>query len=187
MRKLIVGLGNPGIMYRNTRHNIGKTVVRELAELYKIKLKKDKTLFASLGRGKIREVDFILAYPLVYMNLSGKAIRCLVDRFGIENKNLLVICDDLDLKLGRLRIKPKGGDGGHRGLRSVIEELGSSDFCRLRIGIGRILDKEKIKDFVLSGFSAQERSIVEQAKHKVFDCCRVWLLEGIDSAMNKFN
>jgi len=185
--KLIVGLGNPGLLYRNTRHNIGRDIVEKMAKIYKVKLKKDKKLLACLGKGSIEGRDFILSYPLVFMNLSGEAVINLINRFKINKENLLVICDDLDLKLGVLRIKPSGGDGGHRGLRSIIENLANNDFARLRIGIGRLSDKEKIKDFVLSKFNKSEKLIIEEAKSKAIECCKVWLLEGIEVAMNKFN
>jgi PTH1 family peptidyl-tRNA hydrolase len=187
MIKLIVGLGNPSRLYRDTRHNIGKAIVEEMAKLYRIKLKKDKKLLSSLGKGKLEEVEFILAYPLVFMNLSGESVSALVNRFKIENQNLLVVCDDLDLGLGNLRIKPYGGDAGHKGLRSIIRSLETNGFSRLRVGIGRIEDKEKIKDFVLSKFNREEKSIIEEAKRRAIECCKVWLIEGIDSAMNKFN
>ncbi|MCM8792125.1 MAG: aminoacyl-tRNA hydrolase [Candidatus Omnitrophica bacterium] len=187
MIKLIVGLGNPLRLYRDTRHNIGKAIVEEMAKLYRIKLKKDKELLSSWSMVKNKGVDFILAYPLVFMNLSGESVIALIKRFKVEKRNLLVICDDLDLKLGMIRIKPQGGDAGHRGLRSVIESIGSNDFCRLRIGIGRIQDKNKISNFVLSEFEEQEKCIIEEVKKRAIDCCQSWLFEGINCAMNRFN
>jgi len=187
MTKLIVGLGNPLRVYRDSRHNIGRTIVEEMAKVYRIKLKEDKNLLSSLGKTKLKEVDFILAYPLVFMNLSGESVFRLVERFKIENQNLLVICDDLDLKLGILKIKPQGGDGGHRGLRSIIESLKSKEFPRLRIGIGRPQDKNKVSDFVLSKFNRDEKKIIEEMKKKALLCCQVWLTDGISYAMNRFN
>jgi PTH1 family peptidyl-tRNA hydrolase len=187
MIKLIVGLGNPSKLYRNTRHNIGRMIVDEMAKLYRIKLKKDKELLSAFGKGRLKEVDFILAYPLVFMNLSGESVWKLMDKFKIENHNLLVVCDDLDLNLGTLKIKPQGGDGGHKGLRSIIESLKSEEFCRLRIGIGRPQDKNKVSDFVLSKFNKEERDIIKEARKKAITCCQVWLIEGINFAMNKFN
>jgi len=187
MTKLIVGLGNPFRIYRESRHNLGRTIVEEMAKLYRIRLKKDKKLLSSFGKGRLKEVDFILSYPLVFMNLSGESVFRLVERFKIENHNLLVICDDLDLKLGSLKIKPRGEDAGHRGLRSIIESLKSKEFSRLRIGIGRPQDKNKISDFVLSKFNKEEKEIIKEVSKKAIACCQVWLTEGINSAMNKFN
>ena len=187
MVKLIVGLGNPGRLYKNCRHNIGMRVVGNLAKKYKIKLKRDKSALYKEGRGRIDETDFILAYPLVYMNLSGESIYSLFKKHRIRLENLLVIYDDLDLDLGNIRIRSRGSSAGHKGIRSIIEYLKSDSFARLRLGIGRPHSKIDIKDFVLSEFKPEESDLIAEAIQKAIRCCNVWLLKGINKAMNQFN
>ena len=185
--KLIVGLGNPGIFYRNTRHNIGIHVVNGLAKKHKIKLKRDKDTFSKRGKGKIKGRDLILAQPLVFMNLSGKSIARLVSKFNIPLDNFLVIHDDLDLALGIIRIRDSGGSAGHKGLKSVIDSIGTQDFPRLRIGIGKAVPKNKIKNYVLSPFSREEKNRLKKSVDEAVNCCETWIREGIIRAMNQFN
>ncbi|MCM8757665.1 MAG: aminoacyl-tRNA hydrolase [Candidatus Omnitrophica bacterium] len=184
--KLIVGLGNPGLIYRKTRHNVGKEVIESFAKDCKIKLKRSLDNLFCVGKATLEKEDFILAYPLVFMNISGRAVKALINRYKIDKKNLLVVCDDIDLPLGKIRLRPKGSDGGHKGLRSIIEGLKTEDFARLRIGIGKV-SKEKVKDYVLSKFNREEYPIIEEAKERAKQCCQVWIAEGIQKAMNRFN
>lgn len=187
--RLIVGLGNPGIIYRNSRHNIGIRVVKSLAREHNIKLRQDKSTFSKQGRGKIKNTDFVLAHPLLFMNLSGGSISSLLKKYKLPGEDFLIVCDDLDLPIGEIRFRPRGSSGGHRGLRSIIEHIGTSNFARLRIGIGRptTRDKDRIKDFVLSSFSKQDKVIINKTINKAVERCRAWLLEGMIQAMNRYN
>ncbi len=156
--KLIVGLGNPGKLYIDSRHNIGFSVARALKKKHKIFLKKDSFTHSLNGKGKIRGKDFILTLPSTFMNLSGVAVSSLLKKYGIDLDNLLVVCDDVDLEFGKMRIKPDGSSGGHKGLASIIDSLRSARFARLRIGIGRPKKKElEVSQYVLSPFSREER------------------------------
>lgn len=204
--KLIVGLGNPGRIYIDSRHNIGFSVVRSLSRLYKIPLKKEKGILSLSGRGKIEGQLILLALPLTFMNLSGLAARELVKKYKIDLSDLLVVCDDLDLSFGRLKIRRDGSSAGHRGIKSIIDSLGSKEFCRLRIGIGRPshqLIHKNIKDtnwcggrpqnaidsadYVLAPFNKKERERVEEIIDNACDALRVWVGRGITEAMNIFN
>lgn len=185
--KLIVGLGNPGRIYSDTRHNIGRRIVKNLAKEYKIKLKSKRDSLSKEGKGRIKDIDFILASPGVFMNLSGGSVALLLKKYRIRTDGLLVVYDDLDLGLGRIRIRPKGSSAGHGGLESVIGSIGTKDFARLRIGIGMPGSRHKVKDFVLSIFEKDEEVLVKDALARAVDCCKTWLLEGTDKAMCKFN
>jgi len=196
--KLIVGLGNPGRIYRDSRHNIGFSLIKVLSRIYKIPLKKDKYTFSSIGKGEIEGRDLILALPLTFMNLSGMAVNALLKRYKIDLprlagekrslKNLLVVCDDLDLGLGRIKIKSGGSSGGHRGLKSIIDSLGTEEFSRLRIGIGRPLNKNiDAAGYVLSAFTRREKEEIKEAIEEACDCCRVWVTKGVREGMNIFN
>ena len=135
--KLIVGLGNPGLIYAGSRHNVGFAVLKSLAGSLKINFKRDSSVSALVAKDKLPQKDIVLALPQTYMNLSGIAVVALLKKFKINPKDLLVVCDDLDLELGKMKIRPQGSSGGQRGIASIIERLGTQDFCRLRIGIGR--------------------------------------------------
>lgn len=185
--KLIVGLGNPGRIYTESRHNIGFSVIRALSKIYKIPLKKDNT-FSLSGKGKIEGGNLILALPLTFMNLSGIAVSALTKKYKIDLENLLVVCDDLDLGFGAIKIRPNGSSGGHRGLGSTIDSLGSQKFSRLHIGIGRPSHNNiDVAGFVLSPFTKKEKEknkeIIEQACY----CCCTWVRKGITESMNIFN
>lgn len=181
MIKLIVGLGNPGHLYRKTRHNVGFMLLERVAK--RIGARFDKRYCKS----RISEVnEVILAKPYTFVNLSGKAIKCLLNRLSIAPQEMLVVCDDVALPLGRIRIRRKGSDGGHNGLRSIINEVGTEDFPRLRIGIGR----EGIKDlvaFVLGEFSNEEKIILDKVLKVAIEAVECILREGLESAMNKYN
>ena len=187
MMKLIVGLGNPGSAYAGSRHNVGFMVVKKLARLHKIALKRDSQSYSLSGRGTIEGKRVVLALPLTFMNLSGQSIACLVERYRVGKDGLLVICDDLDLETGRIKIRPEGSSAGHRGLDSAINALGTNEFLRLRIGIGRPSRNIDAADFVLSPFDKEEKKQIKDSLERAVDCCRMWLAKGIAASMNNFN
>lgn len=182
-----MGLGNPGGTYRDSRHNIGFSVVKALARAYKITLKKESASCSLAGKGEIEGVNVILAMPLTFMNLSGSAVNLLLKKYKISLEDLLVVCDDLDLEFGRLRVRPSGSSGGQRGLKSIIAALKSGEFCRLRIGIGRPRKNMDAAGFVLSDFSRREKNRIKDVIRQACDCCRVWITEGVTESMNIFN
>ncbi|MBM3246605.1 MAG: aminoacyl-tRNA hydrolase [Candidatus Omnitrophica bacterium] len=185
--KLIVGLGNPGRIYLNSRHNIGFSAVKLLGRSFKISLKKDAGTFSLSGKGRIGNQNIILALPLSFMNLSGLAASALMKKYKIDLEDLLVVCDDLDLELGRLKIRPFGSSGGHRGLASIIEHLNSDKFPRLRVGIGRPSAKTEASEYVLSGFTKREKQEVTDMLERACACCQSWAVAGIEDTMNIFN
>jgi len=184
--RLVVGLGNPGSDYANTRHNVGFIVVDRLADTWTVSLrqKKFKVVF---GRGRINGIDSILVKPQDYMNRSGPPIRQLVDYFKISYRDVLVIHDDIDLEFGRLKIKEKGGHGGHNGLRSIIDSLGGDAFARLRVGIGRSGNDSGVIDHVLGRFGTSEKSALEAVIDRARDAVETILCEGTKEGMNRFN
>lgn len=185
--KLIVGLGNPGRLYIDSRHNIGFLLIRALAKSWNVNLKKDRQLPSLIGKARFKGRYVLLAMPLTFMNLSGVAVAELVNKYDIDIEDLLVVCDDLDLELGRIRLKPRGSSGGHRGLRSIIDTLETDGFCRLRIGIGRAPLKSQTSDYVLSSFNKQEKAKIKDIIENAASCCQAWLTEGLDKCMNAFN
>lgn len=185
--KLIIGLGNPGFIYRGTRHNIGFSVVKALSKNSKIALKKENRIPASSGKGVIGGQEVLIAMPLAYMNLSGRVILPLLEKYGIVPIDILVVCDDLDLEFGRQKIRQGGSSGGHRGLESIIQAMGDNAINRLRIGIGRPRQKTDAAEYVLSGFNRQERNALPLVIDRALDCCRCWVTKGINEAMNTFN
>lgn len=185
--KLIVGLGNPGDFYADSRHNIGFSVIRALSKCLKAPLKRDKGTFSLSGRAGYARQRLILAMPLTFMNLSGNAVAGLVKKYRIDLNNLLVICDDLDLEFGRIKIRPRGSSGGQRGLASIIAALGSDKFARLRIGIGRPVKTKEACEYVLSPFTGREKKQLLQVLGRALECCENWATEGIIKTMNIFN
>ncbi|MDI6758732.1 MAG: aminoacyl-tRNA hydrolase [Candidatus Omnitrophota bacterium] len=183
--KLIVGLGNPGDIYANSRHNIGFISIKALAKKYKFSLKRDSNTLSMNAKGSFCREDVILAKPLTFMNLSGEAVKSLIKKYKVLLDDLLVICDDLDLEFGRIKIKPFGSSGGHRGLKSIIDLLESSRFARLKVGIGRPCRGVDPSEYVLAPFNKREN--IKEAIDRISDCCEVWLAEGIEKAMNRFN
>lgn len=182
---LIVGLGNPGNRYRFTRHNIGFMVLEKLARDFEIDLKQ-KSFVALWGRGKINGNDVLLAMPQTFMNLSGTAVRQLVAFFKADLSNLIVIHDDLDLPFGTIRLKTGGGNAGHKGLASITENLGSSDFMRVRIGIGRPSDKSRIEGYVLEPFkSDEELSMLPKIIQAASEASAEIVLSGTEKATVK--
>ncbi len=185
--KLIVGLGNPGRFYTDSRHNAGALAVRALAKKHKIALKRGLRSSSLSGTGKISGEDTLLAVPLTFMNLSGKAVAALLKKYKLHLKDILVACDDLDLELGRIKIKDSGSSGGHRGLKSIIATLNSEGFSRLRIGIGRPQAGQGVSDYVLSGFDAADKQRLKCSLKNVVQCCESWIRDGIAKSMNTFN
>jgi len=187
--KLIVGLGNPGRIYIDSRHNIGFSVIRSLSKIYKAPLKKDGNTFSLSAKAKFEGQNIILALPLTYMNLSGIAVSALLKKYKIDLENLLVVCDDLDLGFSTIKIRPSGSSGGHRGLGSIMDSVESQAFCRLRIGIGRPQENnsEDAIDFVLSPFNKREKVKINEIIEKACDCCSTWARKGVTESMNIFN
>jgi len=190
--KLIVGLGNPEARYADTRHNIGWRIADELADRVGAGPWKQK-FDAEVAETFLDRRKVVLARPLTYMNRSGAAVRQLVDFWKVENEDLLVLVDDLNLELGRIRIRGSGSDGGHNGLASVIEHLGHEAFSRLRVGVGPAPAAEqpatagKHAEFVLSPFTKEERPVVAEAVARAADAVECWITEGLEAAMNRFN
>ncbi len=185
-RKLIVGLGNPGRAYARTRHNLGFRVVERLAEIASASFAR-READALVAEAQMEEGTVLLVKPQTYMNLSGRAVGALVRRYAVPLGNMLVVLDDLDLPLGTIRIRRKGSAGGHRGLQSVIEELSSSDFPRLRLGIRPSVPIEDTVRFVLSPFEPDEELIVEKMLERAVAAAQLWVREGIEKAMAMFN
>lgn len=183
--KLIVGLGNPGFKYSKTRHNVGFQVVNRLAGLYEFS--STQKCDAIIGVGVIQNKDVILAQPLTYMNKSGKAVRCLVRKYNLDLDDILIIYDDLNLEVGRIRMKTSGGSGGHNGMKSIISQLSSSDFTRLRIGIGRPEYGFDVADYVLSKFSPDEKEIIYETIDIAVKSVKSFIKFGPEKTMNKFN
>lgn len=183
MERLILGLGNPGERYSDTRHNVGFLVVEELARRRGVRL--DRRECNSFLGGE----DILLAQPQTYMNRSGWAARCLVETHGLDPSGVLVVYDEVALPLGKLRLRKSGSPGGHRGLESVIENLRTDQVPRLRLGIspGEPPRGEDLVDFVLAPFLPGEREAVDAMVTRAADACEVWLREGAEAAMAKFN
>ena len=184
--RLIVGLGNPGEVYRLTRHNIGFMIVDGLARRHNILVNK-RRFEAVFGLGLVDEQPVILAKPMTFMNLSGRAVRNLAHSFDLETKDLLVIHDDIDLVFGKIKIKRKGGDGGHKGLKSLIETFGSGAFARIRIGIGRPETKQEVKGYVLNRFDPQQEAVLDKVISMAQDAVETILLKGLTEGMNRFS
>jgi PTH1 family peptidyl-tRNA hydrolase len=188
--KLIVGLGNPGMAYANNRHNIGFMCLSRFAKLNKISFDK-KQGKARVGLGEIAGNEVILARPQTYMNVSGEAVSYLVSRYHIEMNDLIVIHDDLDLPLGKIRIRQGGRSAGHRGISSIINSVESPDFIRVRIGIGRPEEAEEkgaeVIDFVLNDFTDAETKIMTPVVSRVSEALLCLLTDGLAAAMNKYN
>ena len=184
--RLVVGLGNPGDAYLKTRHNAGFMVVDEVAEAFSIPLVKRKfdTIF---GRGSVDGVEIILIKPMAFMNLSGPPVLKIANYFKILCEDMLAIHDDIDLAFGRLKINEKGGDGGHKGVRSLMDAFGGGDFVRLRVGVGRPEARISAADYVLNGFSAKEIEVLDQITTKARDAVVTILCKGTKEGMNRFN
>jgi PTH1 family peptidyl-tRNA hydrolase len=184
--RLIVGLGNPGPRYESTRHNAGFMLVDKLAGEFGISLTKKK-FDVSYGRGAIEGCEVILAKPMAFMNRSGLPVQKLAAYFKINSKDLVVVHDDIDLAFGRLKIKEKGGHGGHKGLQSIIHAVGEDEFIRLRIGIGRSEEGDSVSDYVLGPFLGEESKQLDSVLRGARDAVVTILTEGSKVGMNRFN
>ncbi|HOW35607.1 MAG TPA: aminoacyl-tRNA hydrolase [Candidatus Omnitrophota bacterium] len=185
--RLIVGLGNPGKDYQHTRHNLGFLVAEHLAKRYKLKWTRSLTVRGLVAHGVIEQNKIYLLLPSTYMNHSGIAVRQMAGRKKIALENILVICDDLNLEFGQMRLKPKGSDGGHHGLHSIVEHIKSNEFTRLRLGIGQPADREEVVNFVLSPFSQAEKKNLVDFVARAADCVVAWILTGTEKTMGQFN
>lgn len=184
--KVVVGLGNPGDRYRNTRHNVGFMCVDLIARRWGIDLK-ERRAKAILGRGRYQEREVVLAKPRTFMNRSGDAISYLVARFGVKPSDIVVIYDEMDLPLGRLRIRPGGSPAGHNGIRSIIGELHTQEFPRVRVGIGHPGNQGGQISHVLNRFEGDEATEISQVIQRVAEAVDCMLEENITVAMNRFN
>lgn len=184
--KIIIGLGNPGRKYEHTRHNAGFLAVDELARSLRFDLAQEK-YHALVGRGRIRDQDVLIAKPQTFMNESGRAVGAILRYTYAKSADLLVVHDDLDLPLGAVRVKAGGGHGGHNGLRSIIEHIGTPDFPRVRVGVGRPESGRDAADYVLSPFRPDERNTAEESIARAADAARMIVLDGMTTAMNRFN
>ena len=183
-----MGLGNPGAEYSGTRHNVGFMVVECLARRWGIPAGWKAVCSSRVGTGRFRGSPVRLAQPQRYMNLSGGAVGCLVRRFRQDPSALLVVLDDVSLPLGQLRLRGKGSAGGHLGLASVLEQLGTEAVPRLRVGIGSSAPGEKnLSGFVLSRFGSAEKKDLEKVLSEAADACETWVAGGLEAAMNRFN
>lgn len=182
---IVLGLGNPGAEYAHTRHNIGFDVIDILASRHRIRLNLHRD-HGRYGLGRIADVPVVLAKPMTYMNRSGEAARALLQRYPLEPARLLVVVDDVALPPGKIRVRPSGSDGGHNGLESIIQCLGTQAFPRVRVGIGSPPPGQMV-EYVLSRFSPQEQPIIEEALQRAADAVEVAIAEGVQAAMNRFN
>ena len=184
--KLIVGLGNPGTKYAGTRHNVGFSVIVGLADKYNIELseKKHKAIY---GRGMIEGEKVILAMPQTFMNLSGESVRELVDYYKCDPSDVIVAYDDIDLAVGKLRIREKGSAGGHNGMKNIISHLGTQEFVRVRVGIGKKPDRMDLAYYVLSRFGKDELPEIKAGCDNACDAITLILKDSAAAAMNKYN
>lgn len=183
---LIVGLGNPGVEYAATRHNIGFDMITYLSDKYNIPVNSREGK-ALVGKGILAGEKVMLAQPQTYMNLSGESVRALMDYYKIDIEDLLVIYDDISLDVGQIRIRKKGSAGGHNGLKNIIKMLGHDTFTRVRMGVGEKPKNYDLADYVLGHFPVEERKVMDDATKTAAEAIRMILTESADAAMNHFN
>lgn len=183
--KLIVGLGNPGIKYARNRHNVGFMVLANLARRAQTEFQRQR-FHAQLAEIQIESERVLLARPQTYMNLSGNAVGKLAAFYHLSRPSIIIVYDDLDLPLGKIRLRANGSSGGHHGMESIIHALGGNDIPRLRVGIGRP-DPQQDVGHVLGNFHEDEMSVLDDVLERSADALRVWTLDGITRAMNQFN
>ncbi len=187
MHKLIVGLGNPGPQYRWTRHNLGFLVLEGLCAQQKVLWRNSPSNHGRLSKVVIGDFECSLLMPMTFMNNSGLSVKKLADRTGTSLENILIVCDDLSLSFGKLRLRPLGSAGGHNGLKSIIKDLGSNQIARLRLGIGTPGGAADAVDYVLANFTpAQIKALPDFINHAL-DCVTCWVTEGAEVAMNLYN
>lgn len=184
--RLIVGIGNPGVEYEGTRHNVGFDVIDRLAKKTGIEVETFGSNALS-GAGSFRGRKIWLAKPTTYVNRSGSAVKSLLGKLGMTPDQLLVVVDDLNLPVGKVRLRANGGDGGHNGMSDLIDRLATSNFARLRIGIGNSFSVGRQSDYVLSPFEPDEAADIEAAYDRAIDSILLYVREGIDRAMNTAN
>jgi PTH1 family peptidyl-tRNA hydrolase len=184
--KLIVGLGNPGRKYADTRHNIGFEVLAALARKYGQSLPRAK-FQGEVVEAQLKDEKSLLLTPLTYMNLSGSSVQPARDFYKLTNEEILVVCDDFNLPLGKLRMRRKGSAGGQKGLDDILRRLGSDEVTRLRIGIGPPDENREARDYVLSRFAPEEAEIVKETINRAAEAVVVWANEGAEACMNRFN
>jgi PTH1 family peptidyl-tRNA hydrolase len=184
--KMIIGLGNPGKQYEKTRHNVGFHVIDELSDRLSAPAIQSKFngMYTIVHRpeGKV-----MLVKPLTYMNLSGECVRPMMDYFQVDVEDIVVLYDDLDIEPGTIRLRQKGSAGGHNGMKSLIAHLGTDQFNRIRIGVGRPIGGMKVADYVLSPFSKDEKPLIEDMVQKSASACEAWLGKPFNDVMNNFN
>ena len=186
--KLVVGLGNPGTEYASSRHNAGFMVVERLLGTFPAgRFTESHTASSRFFSGRFRQKPLYLQQPLTFMNLSGEAVACAAGRLQLQPSEILIVSDDMDLPLGRLRLRRGGSDGGHNGLKSVISELGSADFLRLRLGIGRPEHRSEVVDHVLSAFTAEEQRCFDAELEAAVKAVKLVLSVPLNMAMNEVN
>ena len=184
--KIIVGLGNPGSKYAGSRHNMGFSVVTELADRHNISL---NTRFRKglCGSGAIGGQKVLLVQPQTYMNNSGECVRPMADYYHVPLEDILIVYDDIALDVGQIRVRAKGSAGGHNGMKSLIQHLGSGDFPRVRVGVGEKPPRMDLADYVLGHFPKEELPVIREAVQTAADAAELWLSDGVDAAMNRFN
>jgi PTH1 family peptidyl-tRNA hydrolase len=185
--KLIVGLGNPGQRYRETRHNVGFAAIDELARRHGAAFESAPAEALMARARTLGPQGTLFVKPMTMMNASGFAVSEVARYFRVAFGDILVVADDVNLPLGRLRARAGGSDGGHRGLRSIMEQLGTGDFARLRIGVGRGDPRRDLADYVLGGFDLDERPVIGDAVGRAADAGEVFVSDGIETVMNRFN
>lgn len=183
--KAVIGLGNPGLRYHNTKHNAGFMLLDHIVQEMKLVYRND--FRGKMAEGRLEGEKVLLLKPYTYMNLSGLAVVQLAGFYKVSPHDILVIHDDLDLPLGRIRLRPKGSSGGHKGLKSIIAELGSQEFWRLKIGVGRPQEEGDIVSHVLSSFKKDEKVIIREALNRAGNAVQLWLKDEGEQAMNIYN
>jgi PTH1 family peptidyl-tRNA hydrolase len=182
----VIGLGNPGHRYSGTRHNVGFTFIKKTAREWKVKLRK-KIFFSKAGEVERKEEKILLALPQTYMNKSGLAVRKILEGRDIKPEHLIVVYDDLDIPLGEIRIRKGGGAGNHKGMSSIVEEIRTENFPRIRVGLGPLPDGENAVNYVLSSFDKAEESRLEQGFRKAREALEMILSGEVERAMNTYN
>ena len=185
--KLIAGLGNPGKKYIKTKHNIGFRVTDKLVDKYNARLKKKFLKKAKQANLSLLGQNVLVVQPLTFMNLSGGCILYFYKKLRLDLKDILIICDDINLPVGKIRIRPSGSAGGHNGLASIIDLLGAEEFPRLRVGIRAEEPAEELSEYVLSEFKQEQEPIIKQAVNNAISACESWIKDGTEATMNKFN
>jgi PTH1 family peptidyl-tRNA hydrolase len=184
--KIVVGLGNPGQKYKQTRHNVGFDVLASIANRYGVGRPKAK-FNAEVAETIINNQKTVLISPLTFMNLSGQSVRAALDFFKVPVEDIMIVCDDINLDVGRIRIRPGGSAGGQNGLKDIIQRSGTDKIPRLRLGVGRVPARWDAADFVLGKFDEHDRQLVDVGIERAADAIELWIGSGIQPAMNQYN